>query len=75
MNLNNLYESNPGDHTVKQAMKSIIDAHFIPYEQQQPQQPSVDLSELIPLNKVGNFGRILNRKCKIIDNGIMEFND
>ena len=32
MNLNKLYESNPGDASVKMAIKSIADAQFMPKE-------------------------------------------
>ena len=31
------------------------------------------MTEVFPLNKVGNFGRVLNRKCRLAEKGIMEF--
>ena len=33
MNLNKLHESNPGDPSVKMAIKSIADAQFMPRDQ------------------------------------------
>lgn len=66
MNLHKLYESNPGDQSVKQAIKSIVDSSFLPNMVEEEQEGTVfDLTEVFPLNKVGNFGRILNRKCRI----------
>jgi hypothetical protein len=72
MNLNKLYESNPGDQSVKQAIKGIADSDFLPrgFEEETAKNP-FDLTELFPLNKTGNFGRVLNRKCKLADKGIM----
>ena len=66
MNLHKLYESNPGDQSVKQAIKSIVDSSFLPkMAEDEQEETSFDLTEVFPLNKVGNFGRILNRKCRI----------
>lgn len=30
---------------------------------------------MFPLNKVGNFGRVLTRKCKLAEKGVMEYSD
>ena len=72
MNLNKLYETNPGDPSVKQAIKAIVDSGFQPrnYEDQHS-KPAFDFNQFYPLNKVGNFGRVLTRKCRIVERGIM----
>lgn len=76
MNLNKLYQSNPGDQSAKYAIKSIVDSAFLPrIADETIFKTSFDLTELFPLNKMGNFGRVLNRKCKLAEKGIMEYSD
>lgn len=77
MNLNKLYESNPADQTVKQAIKTIVNSDFLPTntDPEKLQSSFLDPTELYPLNKTGNFGRVLNRKCKLGDKGLLEFSD
>ena len=77
MNLNKLYESNPGDPAVKLAIKTIADSNFLPKHVIEEEQytTTFDLNKLHPLNKLGNFGRILVRKCRIVEKGVMEYTE
>lgn len=76
LNLSKLYEVNPTDPVTKQMIKNIVNAKFMaPLEQFDPAPYQIDLSEVFPLNKLGNFGRELERKCRLSEQGVMEFEE
>jgi hypothetical protein len=53
-------------------MKNIVDSSFLPMAEESPRKTvSFDLSEAFPLNKLGNFGRTLERKCRLVEKGVM----
>lgn len=50
------------------AIKSIADSNFLPKQavDEEEYKTTFDLNKLHPLNKLGNFGRVLTRKCRIV---------
>jgi hypothetical protein len=60
INLSKIYEVNPNDRNTKDMMKNIVNSQFIPQNLENDQYKNrLDLSEVFPLNKNGNFGRLL----------------
>ena len=56
-------------------MRAILNSQFVPQQFEEEALPRLDLSEAFPLNKLGNFGRELERKCRLTEKGVMEFED
>jgi len=66
LELARIYEINPNDQRNKQDMKNILNDRFISLQDDKVDF-SLDLGELHPLNKLGNFGQTLQRKCRLTD--------
>lgn len=68
-------EANPSDRNTKDMMRNILASQFLPQQFEEEALPRLDLSEAFPLNKLGNFGRELERRCRLSEKGVLEFEE
>ena len=61
------------DKNIKTEIKSLLDSRFYKVTENLTKKYKLNVNQVFPLNKPGNFGRVLERKCRLVDRGIMEY--